>query len=87
LAERIAGRQGHLPELPRKERKAVMSNEEELMSRSGCDDQPRICRNCGHLEEVHALNPHCSECWSMLDYCKGFEPADAEDLMDLEGRI
>lgn len=23
-----------------------MTNEEELMSRSGCDDTPQICRNC-----------------------------------------
>ncbi len=37
----------------------MLSPDEELQTRSGCDDIPRICVNCGHTEDSHGGTHGC----------------------------
>lgn len=69
-----------------------MDFDEEIESRKGVSDVPRPCRNCGH--DYHIFRTPINYPWSgdLVDEvcecgCRNYEPIEAEDILDREGRI
>ena len=69
----------------------MLSPDEELQSRSGCDDVPRPCANCEHPYHDSACEYERGDRWvegtNMGGWvamgpcdCTNYEPIDAEDI-------
>jgi|HubBroStandDraft_6_1064221.scaffolds.fasta_scaffold20237_10 hypothetical protein len=59
-----------------------MTREEELESRSM--PEVRICRNCKHLADDH---DGWMICWHSECRCRNYEPLEADDVLQDEGKI
>jgi hypothetical protein len=66
----------------------MRDHEDALQSRSGCDDVPGSCRNCGHHEDYHFASSgppmicgHIDEGAEGCCGCERFDPLSAEDIL------
>lgn len=73
----------------------MLTPDEEMQSRSGCDGVPRPCANCGHPCHLDECEYERGDTWVEGNNCGGwaalppcgctrYEPMTADDIIDQE---